>query len=161
MATNQAAQLQAKLQAASRLMTTVSALAWFIENVNQDDPERDAKFFRARALWRDALAAADDAGIRRDRAMFWLLIMHDEPAAHEATATPLKQSANPEADEVILNLLRAARNAQETLIERTKERMTADGEALRDACEPWWRLARNGDHTDPLIHGILETIGEA
>lgn len=39
----------------ARLRATVIALADFIENVSEDDPQRTAKFFKCRELWRTTL----------------------------------------------------------------------------------------------------------
>lgn len=43
---------------ARKLLKTVQQLAWFIENVTDDTPDRNEQFFRAREMWRGAIAAA-------------------------------------------------------------------------------------------------------
>lgn len=50
--------------AAGELLTAVQALAWFIENVTDDDPDRTNRFFCARETWREAIALAEREGIK-------------------------------------------------------------------------------------------------
>ena len=50
--------LRRKRNAAEELYETVKHLAWFIENVSDDDPNRTDKFFVAREMWRKALRHA-------------------------------------------------------------------------------------------------------
>jgi hypothetical protein len=77
--------------AASKLLTTVEALAWLIENVNDDDPNRIARFFRARNLWREAEATAAIAGIKADCNAPWALIMADDaPQTITLELTPVQ-----------------------------------------------------------------------
>ncbi len=75
---------QAVENAASQLLSAVQALAWFLENSNEDDPHRTARFFRARETWRGAIAAADEAGITPMHSEPWDLIIGDEERNSEA-----------------------------------------------------------------------------
>lgn len=47
------------MAAAPKLLATVKSLAWFIENVTEDDPERSRRFFEVREAWRDVIAEAE------------------------------------------------------------------------------------------------------
>jgi hypothetical protein len=41
-----------------RLLAALEKAAWFIENVNEDTPDRTSLFFETREAWRNAIAQA-------------------------------------------------------------------------------------------------------
>jgi len=47
--------------AAPKLLDALRKCASFIENVTDDDPDREAKFFACRKAWREAIADAEGA----------------------------------------------------------------------------------------------------
>lgn len=49
---------------AHSLCDALAATVWFVENIGKSGPEPNAKLFRVRALWRNALQQAADAGIQ-------------------------------------------------------------------------------------------------
>jgi hypothetical protein len=60
-------QADAALEAIGKLRRSQAALraalekaAWFIENVNEDTPNRSELFFETREAWRNAFAAVED-----------------------------------------------------------------------------------------------------
>ncbi len=47
------------IASAPELLEAVKQLAWFIENVNDDTPDRSELFFKARETWRNAIMKAE------------------------------------------------------------------------------------------------------
>jgi hypothetical protein len=50
-------------KAAFSLRAALTLCVEFIENVSDDDPDREDKFFAVRAAWREAYSVADEVGI--------------------------------------------------------------------------------------------------
>lgn len=70
-----------KAEAARHLLTTVEALAWYIEHVNDDDPNRSQRFFAARETWRHAQMVAANAGVDPSDVDSWRLIVKNDEKA--------------------------------------------------------------------------------